>query len=98
MEKFQAYNLFIGIINLVAFESPIYYGMVNPLPIMLGKGANGTHLGCTKYNGQGQDQSMMLRSGVADSTSLYEKNHGHYYKWIITPRRLRPLMCDQEIT
>jgi hypothetical protein len=41
---------------------------------------------------------MMLRSGVADSTSLYEKNHGHYYKWIITPRRLRPLMCDQEIT
>jgi hypothetical protein len=40
--KIQAYNLFIGIINLVVFESPIYYGMVNPLPIMLGKGANGT--------------------------------------------------------
>jgi hypothetical protein len=46
----------------------LYYGMVKPLSIVLGKEVSqlGQARQCTLHNGQGQDHSMTLRSGVAD--------------------------------
>jgi hypothetical protein len=55
----------------------LYHGIVEPLPIMLGKVPSWpirAKLGDTQHNGQGQDHSMALRCGVmADSTNFFIK-------------------------
>jgi hypothetical protein len=61
--------------------------MVKPLPIMLSKVLDELLLGQawwrTQLDGQGQDHSMTLRSGVANLTikikCMFNRDFGHYY-------------------
>jgi hypothetical protein len=46
----------------------MYYGIVKPLSIMLGKVPSGPGT-CMPHNVQGRDHSMTLRSGMTNSLS-----------------------------